>query len=120
MRNGRITVQGRIASETALAYFERIRARDAGVADLFHESGELIGLGQVTSGRENIRAFYAKSIAQASPTPELIGDLLSSGNRVAAEIRIALADGSSLHVVDLFVVESGLIRSLTYFLADES
>jgi len=42
-----------------------------------------------------------------------------SGNRVAAEIRISLADGTSLHVVDLFVVDCGLIRLLTYFVADE-
>ncbi len=101
------------------AYFKRILARDAGVADLFHESGELIGLGRLTSGREAIRAFYAASIANASPTPRLVGELLASGDRVAAEIRIALADGSETHVVDMFVVESGLIRSLTYFVADE-
>ena len=108
----------RSPSETVLAYFDRIRSRDPGVADLFHESGELVGLGGVTSGREAIRAFYAESIANASPTPELVGELLASGARVAAEIRIALADGTSMHVVDLFVVEEGLIRSLTYFVAD--
>ncbi len=108
----------RSPSDTVLAYFERIRSRDPGVADLFHASGELIGLGGVTSGREAIRAFYAESIANASPTPELVGGLLASGARVAAEIRIALADGTSVHVVDLFVVEAGLIRSLTYFVAD--
>lgn len=108
----------RSATDTVLAYFDRIRSRDPGVADLFHESGELVGLGRVTSGREAIRAFYAESIANASPTPELVGDLLASGTRVAAEIRIALADGTTMHVVDLFEVEAGLIRSLTYFVAD--
>ncbi|MCR9095904.1 MAG: nuclear transport factor 2 family protein [bacterium] len=108
----------RPATDTVLAYFDRIRSRDPGVADLFHASGALIGLGRVTSGREAIRAFYAESIANASPTPELVGELLASGPRVAAEIRIALADGTSMHVVDLFEVEAGLIRSLTYFVAD--
>lgn len=108
----------RSATDTVLAYFDRIRSRDPAVADLFHDSGELIGLGGVISGREAIRAFYAESIANASPTPELVGDLLASGTRVAAEIRIALADGRSMHVVDLFDVDAGLIRSLTYFVAD--
>lgn len=108
----------RTPTDMVLAYFERIRGRDSAVADLFHESGELIGLGGVTSGRESIRTFYAESIARASPTPELVGDLMVAGSRVAAEIRINLADGTIMHVVDLFVVEDGLIRSLTYFVAD--
>lgn len=99
-------------------YFERIRSRDPGVADLFHEDGSLIGLGGVKTGRETIRSFYAASIEAASPTPTQVGDILVSGPRVAAEIQIALANGSSVHVVDLFVVEDGLIRSLTYFVAD--
>jgi hypothetical protein len=110
--------QNRTATETVLAYFDKIRGRDPSVADLFHETGELIGLGQVTSGRAAIRDFYADSIANASPTPELIGDLLASDTRIAAEIRITLADGTRMHVVDLFVVEDGHIRSLTYFVAD--
>ena len=112
-------MQTRSAEATVRFCFERIRARDADVADLFHESGELVGLGRSTAGRERIRAFYSRSIADASPTPELVGELLASGNRVAAEIRISLADGTSLHVVDLFVVDCGLIRLLTYFVADE-
>ena len=110
--------QPRSPAETVLEYFERIRGRDPAVAELFDESGELIGLGGVTSGRDAIRDFYADSIAHASPTPELTGDLLVSGSRVAAEIRIQLADGTSMHVVDLFHVEDELIRSLTYFVAD--
>lgn len=118
MRHGRTLMQTRTATEASLAYFEKIRARDPGVADLFHETGELLGLGQVTTGRDAIRDFYEDSIARASPTPELIGDLLAFGSRVAAEIQITLADGTSMHVVDLFIVEDGLIRSLTYFVAD--
>ena len=110
--------QPRSPADTVLAYFERIRGHDPAVAELFDESGELIGLGGVTSGRGAIRDFYTESIARASPTPELMGDLLVSGSRVAAEIRIQLADGTSMHVVDLFHVEDELIRSLTYFVAD--
>jgi hypothetical protein len=98
-------------------YFDRILAGDPNVADVFHEDGQLIGLGQITSGKPAIRAFYEDSIRRASPRPELMGELLAAGPRVAAEIRISLADGTEMHVVDLFVVESGLIRTLTYFVA---
>jgi hypothetical protein len=40
------------------------------------------------------------------------------GARVAGEIRISLSDGSALHVLDLFVVNHGLIDSLTYSISD--
>ena len=106
------------AAEIVRAYFTRMVGRDPGVAELFHEDGRLIGLGRVVSGKGAIREFYKGAIEGASPTPALVGDLLVSGSRVAAEINIALATGSSMHVVDLFVVENGLIRSLTYFVAD--
>jgi len=106
------------AEKVARSYFERIRGRDPGVADLFHEDASIVGLGGVKSGRETIRDFYKASIEGASPTPALTGELLVSGSRVAAEINISLADGSTVHAMDLFVVEEGLIRSLTYFIAD--
>ncbi len=106
------------AEKLARSYFDKIRARDPGVADLFHEDGSIIGLGGVKSGRETIREFYKESIEGASPTPALTGEVLVSGSRAAAEIEISLADGSGVHAMDLFVVEDGLIRSLTYFIAD--
>lgn len=37
---------------------------------------------------------------------------------MAGEIRISLTDGSALHVLDLFVVNHGLIDSLNYFISD--
>lgn len=107
----------RDATETVRLYFDRILAGDPSVADVFHDDGQLIGLGQMTSGKPAIRAFYEDSIRRASPQPELVGELLAAGPRVAAEIKIALADGTEMHVVDLFVVEGGKIRSLTYFVA---
>lgn len=106
------------AVQVVQSYFDCIRARDPGVADLFHEDASLIGLGGVKSGKSAIREFYKGSIEAASPTPTLTGELLVSGSRVAAEIHIALSDGSSIHAVDLFVVEEGRIRSVTYFLSD--
>ncbi|MBJ19690.1 MAG: nuclear transport factor 2 family protein [bacterium] len=106
------------AEKIARNYFDRVRGRDPGVADLFHEDGSIIGLGGVKSGRETIRDFYKASIEAASPTPALIGEVLVNGSRAVAEIKIALADGSGIHAMDLFIVEDGLIRSLTYFIAD--
>ena len=106
------------AEKLARSYFDRIRSRDPAVADLFHEDGSIIGLGGVKSGRETIREFYKASIEAASPTPALVGEILVNGSRATAEINIALADGSNVHAMDLFVVEDGLIRSLTYFIAD--
>ena len=99
-------------------YFEKMRAGDPSVVELFHDDAELIGLGTVRSGRSEIESFYRESIANAGPSPTLQGDVLSSGNRAVAEIRIALGDGSEVHAVDLFVVEEGRIRSLTYFIEE--
>ena len=106
------------AAAVVRRYFDHMVRRDPGVAELFHDDASLIGLGGVKSGKAAIRAFYEESIRNASPTPSLVGELLVSGTRVAAEIRIALSTGSPMHVVDLFVVEEGRIRSLTYFVAD--
>ena len=106
------------ATAVVQSYFDRVRARDLSVVDLFHEDASLVGLGGVRSGKAAIREFYEDSIQTASPSPTLTGGLLVSGARVAAEINISLSNGSSVHAVDLFVVEDGLIRTLTYFLAD--
>ena len=97
-----------------------MRARDIGVVDLFHDDACLIGLGSKRSGRAAIRAFYRDVIERAGPVPRTAGPLLADASRVAAEIFIALPGGSTLHVIDLFHVDDGRIRSLTYFLADHS
>lgn len=106
-------------ADVVAEYFERMRHGDATVADLFTEDAELVGLGAITRGGSKIREFYADSIRRAGPVPELCGPVLVQGERVAAEIRIRLSGGTSIHVMDLFVVEDGRITSLTYFVADE-
>ena len=106
------------AAAVVARYFDRMRNRDLSVVDLFHDDASLIGLGGVKTGKGAIREFYTGSIKGASPSPALVGELLVAGDRIAAEIEISLSDGASVHVVDLFVVEDGLIRSLTYFVAD--
>jgi len=107
------------ATDVVERYFTCMRAGDLAVADLFADDAVLLGLGRRTQGREAIRAFYSASIATGGPQPRSAGSLLSDGERVAAEIYIDLADGSTMHVVDLFRVEQGRIRSLHYFVADE-
>jgi hypothetical protein len=99
-------------------YFARVRARDPRLTELFHDHSRLIGLGTVTEGRIAIDAFYADVAKNAAPVPRLVGPLMVDGPRVAAEIFIDLANGTTIHVIDLFVVDDGRITSLTYFLAD--
>lgn len=107
------------AAEVVHAYFSHVRARDLEVYQLFHPDAVLNALGIQARGREAIRDFYSRAIATGSPQPRLAGPLLVGGNRIAAEIYVDLASGQTLHVVDLFEVDQGSIRSLTYFLASE-
>jgi hypothetical protein len=100
-------------------YFSRMQTGDKEVYKLFHDDAVLNGLGRRTTGREAIRQFYSHAIDEGAPQPRLAAPLLREGNRVAGEIHIGLADGATLHVMDLFEVEAGRIRSLTYFLASE-
>ena len=106
------------AGEIAQEYFDRVRARDLAVADLFHEDASIVGLGGEKTGRDAIRSFYKASLDGAGPSPQIVGPIFTSGPRAAAEIKISLNDGSTIHAMDLFIVEEGLIRSLTYFIAD--
>ena len=101
-------------------YFSCMRAGDISVVDLFHEDATLVGLGTTRSGKEVIREFYQGAIERAGPSPRSAGPLLVEGSRVAAEILIDLAGGQVIHAMDLFVVEEGRIRSLTYFLCAHS
>lgn len=108
----------RTAAETAEAYFACMRKGDPAVAELFHDGAQLIGLGTIVRGRPAIAAFYAESIRNASPAPRPAAPIAVEGNRVLAEVFIDLANGITMHVIDVFVVDDGLIRSLTYFVSD--
>jgi hypothetical protein len=104
--------------EVAEAYFTCMRNGDARVAALFHENARLVGLGTIVSGRPAIAEFYAHSIANAGPAPRAAAPIAVEGNRVLAEVYIDLTNGVTMHVVDLFEIDDGLIRSLTYFVSD--
>ncbi len=100
------------------AYFACMRSHDPRVADLFHEDAVLLGLGTRRSGKATIAEFYRVSIEGGKPTPRPPKAVMVDGDRVAAEIVIDFPNGMQIHAIDLFHVEAGRIRSLTYFLAD--
>ena len=102
----------------AREYFARVKASNPRVVDLFHDDAQLLGLGTVRSGRSEIEAFYRKTLQQSKPSPQLVEPLLGEGSRVAAEILIDVSAGAKVHALDLFEIEDGRIRSLTYFIAD--
>lgn len=110
----------RDAASVASEYFDRMRAGDVSVVDLFHDDAQLVGLGTTRSGKAAIREFYRGVIERAGPTPRAAGPLLVHEDRVAAEVFIDLSDEVSVHAVDIFVVEDGRIRSLSYFLCAHS
>jgi hypothetical protein len=107
-----------IAVAVVQRYFAFMTAGDSGVADLFHDDAHLVGLGTIVRGRPAIDEFYATSIEAARPMPNILGPWLENDGRVAVELSIKLENAPDLHVVDLFVVADGKIRSLTYFVAD--
>ncbi len=104
--------------QIAERYFSCMKAGDLAVVDLFHDDAILQGLGMKQQGREQIEAFYSAIIAGARPSPSPAGPMVNQGNRVMAEIEIGLANGVKVYAIDVFVVEEGRIRSLTYYTAD--
>ena len=108
----------RDARAVALDYFARVRAGREDIADLFHADAELLGLGRRVSGRDAIRSFYQEAVTGPRPSPSEPVSLLGDANRAFAEIYIGLADGTTIHAVDVFAVDGGLVRSLTYFIAE--
>jgi hypothetical protein len=107
-------------ANVASEYFSRIRAGDISVVDLFHDDAILIGLGTKRTGRDAIHEFYQGVIERAGPSPRSAGPLLADESRVAAEIVIEFPGGQRVYAVDIFVVEDGRIRSLTYYICAQS
>jgi len=106
------------AESIAREYFARMRAQDPNVAELFQEDAVLLGLGTRVRGRPAIRDFYARAIGESQPKPSEPVAFFTQGNRVFAEIHIQMSDVAPIHAIDVFEVEAGRIRSLTYFIAD--
>jgi hypothetical protein len=106
-------------AEIASEYFSRMRAGDLSVVDLFHDDATLIGLGTTRTGKDEIREFYQGVIERAGPSPQSAGPLLADESRVAAEVVIEFPGGQRVYAVDIFSVEEGRIRSLTYYICSQ-
>ena len=102
--------------EIARRYFGRMRD-GAPVDDLFTPDAELRGLGNRVVGRAAIAEFYGRAQQDARPRPEPVA-IAGAADRALAEARIFLADGTVMHVVDVFEIDGELIKSLTYFVSD--
>ena len=102
--------------EVARAYFARMRAGER-VDELFADDAEIKGFGRRTRGKAAIAEVYREVQDASTPQPELVA-ITTAGNRVFGDVRVALADGTFLHVVDVFEVDDDRITSLTYFNAD--
>ena len=108
-----------VAGDFLLPYYDfGAGTLDLALVDLFHDDAVLQGLGFRKQGKPAIREFYTGILESARPSPSPAGPLLADAQRVVAEIHITIADGSIVHALDVFVVEAGKIRSLTYFTAD--
>jgi len=102
----------------AREYFHRVGTGSDTIADLFTDDAELVGLGMTVRGVQAIRDFYAGVVANAGPSPEIVGPLLAEGSRVAAEILVRVEGAAPVPVVDMFETDGERITRLTYYVAD--
>jgi hypothetical protein len=91
--------------------FARVRNRDPGVADLYHQDATLTTDGTVHEGRDAIRAFYLGVFSGTGPHPTVRG-MWINGSTYAALLEVSRASGGVIHAVDVFDVDSGGIRSM--------
>jgi SnoaL-like domain len=91
--------------------FARVRNRDPGVADLYHEDATLTADATVHEGRNAIREFYLGVFSGTGPHPTVRG-LWNSGSVYAALLEVSMAAGNVVHAVDVFDVDRDGIRSM--------
>jgi hypothetical protein len=102
--------------EVARTYFARMRDGER-VDEMFAADAVIRGFGNHVRGNAAIAEIYAGVQEAATPQPEIV-EIVAVGDRAFGEVHVALADGTFLHVIDVFEVVGGLITSLTYFNAD--
>ena len=91
--------------------FARVRNRDPGVADLYHQDATLTADGTVHEGRDAIRAFYLGVFSGSGPHPTVRG-LWNGGSIYAALLEVSRDAGGVIHAVDVFDVDRDGIRSM--------
>jgi hypothetical protein len=93
--------------------FARVKAGDNRVADLYAEEGELHAGGHVVRGREDIRAFYQRTIDTMHPQPE-VRQVLQSDDLFIAVVHVP-TDRGDMDAIDLFELGDEGIRRLVIF-----
>jgi hypothetical protein len=91
------------------AVFERVRAGDIAVADLYAADAVVESEPEPHIGRDAIRRYYARALAQ-KVQPE-IEELFARPPWYAVVLRV-MTPGGEVRVCDLFEVEGGAVRSL--------
>jgi SnoaL-like domain len=94
--------------------FARVGNGDLSVADLYTEDAIILyGPDGAAEGREQIRAFYARTIEAISPKPQ-VETILEDPPRFVALVNVPTATGHH-RAVDLFEVAEDGIRRLEIF-----
>ena len=94
------------------AYFEAIRARDAGAMErLFADDAELVSAAGTFAGRAAIVAFYRDLVFGVEDLWPETGPLAVDGDRVEVEIQLRM-NGAITPVRDYFTLRDGVITRL--------
>ena len=101
-------------SEVAAAYFDAVRARDAGaLRTLFATDAELYTATGTFRGNDAIADYYAELAFAIEPEPTL-GPFICEGNRVAVEIDLTTTIGP-MQVADIFTIAGDRIVRLAIY-----
>jgi ketosteroid isomerase-like protein len=95
--------------------FAHVRNGDSGVADLYADDGVILVGGKRIEGREEIRAFYARTIAARHPQPRVEVVLESEGSGFYAVVVEVPTGTGHIHALDLFTIGEDGIRQLEIF-----
>jgi ketosteroid isomerase-like protein len=95
------------------AVFARVKAGDNRVADLYAEDGIVQVGGHEVKGREDIRAFYQRTIDTIHPQPE-VQEVLEAGDLYIAVVHVPTDNGIQ-DAIDLFELGEDGIRRLVIF-----
>jgi ketosteroid isomerase-like protein len=93
--------------------FARVRNADDRAADLYAADGVVVYAGGRIEGREEIRAFYRRTMDAIRPQPQ-VAKVLEMGQRYLAFVEVETAGGPQ-RAVDLFELGDGGIRELVIF-----
>lgn len=100
--------------ERVRTVFDRVRATDPTVADLYNDDAVVNVGGQTFRGRDAIRGFYLRTFERAGPQPR-VRYTLGDWPFVAAVLDVEMSDGSMVSAVDLFELDESGIASMTAY-----